>query len=192
MKLTKLSAAWLPDWTCRLMPAPVDGLDAGTASQLIPGVRWTRGERDTMASMAQRHAAWPLRIAAGAWLVLVAGSSAPATAAEVGPAQLIGVWRGTSTCTDLVAAPACQNETVVYEFTSGAQPGAVRWVADKLVAGQRQRMGEMELRYDKAATCWKTIFTSPRDTEARPAQGMRRATEQGDEADEAFGGTRAR
>ncbi len=38
MKLTKLSAAWLPEWTCRLMPAAVDGMDAGTASQLIPGV----------------------------------------------------------------------------------------------------------------------------------------------------------
>jgi hypothetical protein len=42
MKLTKLSAAWLPGWTCRLMPAPA-GSDAGTASQLIPGVRRTRG-----------------------------------------------------------------------------------------------------------------------------------------------------
>ena len=41
MKLTKLSAAWLPDRTCRLMPAPVNGTDAGTASQLIPGVRPT-------------------------------------------------------------------------------------------------------------------------------------------------------
>ena len=39
MKLTKLSAAWLPAWTCRLMPAPANGMDAGTASQLIPGVR---------------------------------------------------------------------------------------------------------------------------------------------------------
>jgi len=38
MKLTKLSAAWLPEWTCRLMPAPAAGMDAGTASQLIPGV----------------------------------------------------------------------------------------------------------------------------------------------------------
>jgi hypothetical protein len=45
MKLTKLSAAWLPEWTCRLMPAP-SRLDAGTASQLIPGVRrtWLNGE----------------------------------------------------------------------------------------------------------------------------------------------------
>ncbi len=45
MKLTKLSAAWLPGWTCRLMPAPA-GRDAGTASQLIPGVRRTRGASD--------------------------------------------------------------------------------------------------------------------------------------------------
>jgi len=48
MKLTKLSAApehgrlaWLP-LRCRLMPAPA-GSDAGTASQLIPGVRRTNG-----------------------------------------------------------------------------------------------------------------------------------------------------
>ncbi len=47
MKLTKLSAApehgrlaWL-SLRCRLMPAPA-GMDAGTASQLIPGVRRTR------------------------------------------------------------------------------------------------------------------------------------------------------
>ena len=40
MKLTKLSAAWLREWTCRLMPAPSRS-DAGTASQPIPGVRRT-------------------------------------------------------------------------------------------------------------------------------------------------------
>jgi uncharacterized protein (TIGR02246 family) len=47
MKLTKLSAAptLAPQAAlgrrCRLMPAPVSGMDAGTASQLIPGVRRT-------------------------------------------------------------------------------------------------------------------------------------------------------
>jgi hypothetical protein len=45
MKLTKLSAAWLPEWTCRLMPALASGMDAGTASQLIPGVRPTVREQ---------------------------------------------------------------------------------------------------------------------------------------------------
>jgi len=44
MKLTKLSAAWLPAWTCRLMPAPSRS-DAGTASQLIPGVTRLAGGR---------------------------------------------------------------------------------------------------------------------------------------------------
>ena len=29
MKLTKLSAAWLPEWTCRLMPAPVNSIGRG-------------------------------------------------------------------------------------------------------------------------------------------------------------------
>ena len=49
MKLTKLSAAPLQVRRCRLMPAP-SGLDAGTASQLIPGVRWTfRGAREWLA-----------------------------------------------------------------------------------------------------------------------------------------------
>jgi hypothetical protein len=48
MKLTKLSAAptLAPQAAlgrgCRLMPAPARS-DAGTASQLIPGVRRTRG-----------------------------------------------------------------------------------------------------------------------------------------------------
>jgi len=41
MNLTKLSAAWMPAWTCRLMAARAR-LDADTASQPIPGGR-TRG-----------------------------------------------------------------------------------------------------------------------------------------------------
>ena len=148
MKLRKLSAA--PSLAlqaelgrrCRLMPAPADGRDAGTASQLID-VRWTR-------------------VMCCVFVVCVTSSLAHAAAGEIGPAQLIGVWRGTSICTDLTAAPACHDETVVYEFTAGSRPGAVHWAADKVVGGQRERMGEMELEYDKAEGCWKAFFTSPR------------------------------
>jgi hypothetical protein len=49
MKLTKLSAAptLAPQAplgrSCRRMPAQANGMDAGTASQLIPGVRPLRG-----------------------------------------------------------------------------------------------------------------------------------------------------
>ena len=45
MKLTKLSPAPFRGRRCRLMPAPARS-DAGTASQLIRGVRRTRGEGD--------------------------------------------------------------------------------------------------------------------------------------------------
>ena len=67
MKLTKLSAAWLPEWTCRLMPAPFRS-DAGTASQLIPGVLRTRGRRCMAKAIG--------RVAGGAAVVLALAASA--------------------------------------------------------------------------------------------------------------------
>ncbi|HKQ97083.1 MAG TPA: hypothetical protein VJV75_04335 [Candidatus Polarisedimenticolia bacterium] len=78
------------------------------------------------------------------------------------PSELLGTWRGTSTCTDRVAAPACHDEVVVYDFTPGAKPGLVRWKADKVVDGQRATMGELELSYDAGAACWYAEFVSPR------------------------------
>lgn len=82
--------------------------------------------------------------------------------AETGEDLLIGTWRGTSICTDRVAAPACNDETVVYEFTAGPQPGTVTWKADKVVNGARQTMGEMTVTYDKGEGCWKGELESPR------------------------------
>lgn len=80
-----------------------------------------------------------------------------------GPEQLIGLWRGTSICTDRVAAPACQDETIVYEFKAGTQPGTVRWAADKVVNGKRESMGDpLDVTYDSTEKCWKVEFTSPR------------------------------
>jgi hypothetical protein len=114
-----------------------------------------------MARMAQRHAPQILRVVCGGVGVLVATAVAHAETQGVA-AKLIGTWRGTSTCVDLVAAPACHNETVVYVFTAGARPGTVHWAADKVVAGQREPMGEMELEYDNAEGCWKAFFTSAR------------------------------
>jgi hypothetical protein len=61
-----------------------------------------------------------------------------------------------------VAAPACHDEVVVYEFTPGAKPGTVHWKADKIVDGKRDPMGEMDLTYDTDDACWKAEFQSPR------------------------------
>lgn len=100
-------------------------------------------------------------IAVGAFLACALAGSARAGDAS-SPEQLLGLWRGTSLCTDRVAAPACNDETVVYEFTRGAKEGVVHWAADKVVNGERLRMGEMDASYDAAASCWKAEFESPR------------------------------
>ena len=130
-------------------------------SQLIRSVRWTRGEWDSMASMTRRRTSRLLRVCVAAVFV-GAGAVGYAQPNAAGSGQLIGVWRGTSLCTDRVAAPACHDETVVYEFTAGSQPGTVHWIADKIVNGQRERMGELEVAFEKTESCWKVEFSSPR------------------------------
>lgn len=81
---------------------------------------------------------------------------------DIKPTELVGTWRGASACTDRVAAPACRDEVVVYEFTVGPKSGTVHWKADKVVDGKRQPMGEMDLDYDRDDKCWKAEFISPR------------------------------
>jgi hypothetical protein len=114
-----------------------------------------------MSSMIRLHVA--SRFAVVSAVVFLLADSVAHSAADVpGPEQLIGTWSGTSICADRVAAPACQDETVVYEFKAGSQPGTVHWTADKVVNGKREPMGEFDLNYDKAEECWKAEFTSPR------------------------------
>ena len=76
--------------------------------------------------------------------------------------ELRGTWRGTSTCTDRVAAPACQDETVVYEIRNGDKDGTAILAADKIVKGERVPMGELTFVYDAALGCWRSDFESPR------------------------------
>jgi hypothetical protein len=76
--------------------------------------------------------------------------------------ELRGTWRGTSTCTDRVAAPSCQDETVVYEFRNGDKPGTVIMAADKIVNGDRVSMGDLTFVFDAALACWRSDFESPR------------------------------
>ena len=102
------------------------------------------------------------RLCCAAFLAAVPFSAVFAEVDAGDPAQLMGVWRGTSTCTDRVALPACHDETVVYEFTAGPRPGTLHWMADKVVNGKREEMGGFDLAYDKAEACWKAEYSSPR------------------------------
>src|SRR5262245_49654042 len=119
-----------------------------------------------MIAMPQWRARLLIAITIGSALLVLSAHAAAAqpNADRSVVAQLIGVWRGTSTCTDRVAAPACRDEDVVYELTAGPRPDTVHWVADKIVNGQRERMGEFDVTYDNAEACWKVQVSSPRVT----------------------------
>src|SRR5262245_18583472 len=114
-----------------------------------------------MPGMASGPRRWSLETSCAAMIATMAAVAA-ASPDAAGAAQLVGTWRGTSVCPDRVAAPACKDEVVVYECTTGSRPGEVHWAADKVVNGERGRMGELELAYAEAEGCWKAEFESPR------------------------------
>ena len=78
--------------------------------------------------------------------------------------EIIGTWQGTSTCADRVAAPACNDEVIVYDVTAGAASGVAHQKAYKIVNGERELMGEMDFTYSAADGCWRAEFSSPRVT----------------------------
>jgi hypothetical protein len=103
------------------------------------------------------------------WLVVLAlavlsapGAAQPAVTHSV--VELLGTWRGTSTCTDKAAAPACRDETVVYDIRRGDKPGDAILAADKVVDDRRVPMGELHFAWDAVAACWRSDFASPNVT----------------------------
>jgi hypothetical protein len=87
----------------------------------------------------------------------------PALIAEDGAAsKIVGTWRGTSTCVDRQAAPACTDERVVYEITAVAgAPDRVSVQADKIVNGERGTMGVQEFRLAPDGS-WTSELQTPR------------------------------
>jgi hypothetical protein len=105
----------------------------------------------------------PAGQAAGACAFVFAALLVSGAPTDHPPAELLGLWRGSSQCTDRVAAPACNDEEVVYTFTAGATPGAVLWKADKMVDGMRETMGDaLDTAWDVGDRCWKAEFRSSR------------------------------
>jgi hypothetical protein len=73
--------------------------------------------------------------------------------------RLLGEWRGTSICTDRANAPACKDETTRYVVT--AKEGAkdtYQMVADKLIDGSWEFMGEFDLAYSASDATWTYDF----------------------------------
>lgn len=85
----------------------------------------------------------------------------PAAAQAAAPPAILGTWRGTSTCVDKVAFPACHDEVVIYDVR--AQPGTDSVIvrADKIVNGARDFMGELTFGRDSTGA-WVAEFRGPR------------------------------
>src|SRR5262245_43065925 len=97
-------------------------------------------------------------VAAASVLGFLAFANPRAQAAHGSPQELLGVWRGSSICTDRVALPACTDEDAIYEFVRGSKNGTVRWLAGKMVGGQRALMGESDIAFDAAEQAWKAAL----------------------------------
>lgn len=92
-------------------------------------------------------------------IALAAGAAFAATSPP--RAALLGTWRGTSVCTDRVAAPACKDEVVVYRFTPSGRDSALL-KAYKVVDGEEQFMGDMTFGRDAKSREWVAEFHGPR------------------------------
>jgi hypothetical protein len=99
-------------------------------------------------------AAVALAVAIGAAAVL----AAPAPVAEV-----LGEWRGTSTCVKSPEFSSCHDEVVVYEVRKAAGNGeTVTLAAFKIVNGEKLPMGDLDFAYDAKQGAWTSEFRNDR------------------------------
>jgi len=92
--------------------------------------------------------------------MLAPGAVPAAGTGDLGP--FLGTWHGTSICVNRQVAPACKDETVVYEVGRSDKPQAAILKADKIVDGKRVPMGELEFVYSEKEGCWRAGFATPR------------------------------
>ena len=102
------------------------------------------------------------RIPVAAFLLMACLAPGDAQSANT-VADIVGTWSGSSICVDRQAAPACNDEQVVYEIN--ANPGksdTVTAKADKIVDGKRLSMGVLEFTHDAKSGTWTSELETPR------------------------------
>ena len=90
-------------------------------------------------------------------LILFIGLAVSSAALEAQDAKaILGVWKGTSTCADREATPACRDEEIVYEFRETTPPatGKLTLKADKIVNAEPVPMGALDFAWDPKAGAW--------------------------------------
>ena len=92
---------------------------------------------------------------------LACGSLAIAQPADPTGARIVGEWRGTSLCTNLKLAPACNDENVRYLFSALAPgQGTYHLVAQRMASGSYQTMYEIDLAYSAHDATWRYEWSS--------------------------------
>jgi hypothetical protein len=77
--------------------------------------------------------------------------------------EILGSWSGSSVCVDRQAAPACNDEQVVYDINANpGKPDTVTARADKVVDGKRLSMGVLEFTHDAKSGSWTSELETPR------------------------------
>lgn len=103
------------------------------------------------------------RVPAAAAVFLVAGLARGEGQGGGTVAEIVGTWSGSSVCVDRQAAPACNDEQVVYEIhASSGKPNTVTNNADKVVDGKRVPMGVLEFKRDAQSGSWTSELDTPR------------------------------
>ncbi len=93
-------------------------------------------------------------------LALESGVAAPAPAPASAPrAQIVGLWKGASTCTKVEGNEFCRDETVVYNFVDVPdQPDAVALKAAKIVGRTVRRTFDLNFKYRSESGDWACEF----------------------------------
>lgn len=79
------------------------------------------------------------------------------------PESIAGRWHGESICVKAAWNAACHDEQIVYDVEpDSAAPGRMRFHASKIVGGQPEWMGDLDLQYRRADSTWFGDFSNTR------------------------------
>ena len=97
--------------------------------------------------------------------VVASGALVALTVAQLSAPQLTGDWEGDSKCVNLVAAPACKDEHVIFHITRDLDkfnhpvPNGILVRADKIVNKKHLTMGYLDFKLDAANFTISTFYT---------------------------------
>ena len=95
--------------------------------------------------------------------LLSSALASPVAAQAPRPGAIMGWWHGTSTCVKASWNSACNDEVTAYEFVP-VSPDSMRSTVHgfKIVAGQRDSMGDLPVSFVPDARVWNADFSTSR------------------------------